>query len=1323
MEDNLLSTETIPEAIANAEYIKENLPTEEPQSMDGEVFDSTAESSPEATIVEPTKTNEEGVPYHLLGIEPPDENDPGRQLVESLDKPPEEYGPTENFLEGSMAVAQGILGSVESIATVAPRYKDMVSGKDPGDPNYEPAWSPFSVRHPVLKTKWAPIFENIAHYSTLGAILLRTGVSNPMALAGATAAVSNKSQQPDSDILGSLRSLIPQLNDVPVLNSVVNTFAVNDQDHPLLKTAKNVLQDIGMAKAIDDIFKSLYKNDPKYLEFEAQQTANVNRQIEEMAIEQVKVQDLGPTPPRALPGQGDQPLLPPSDFGGYKNKPIADITQGNANPTNTPSNVLKQLNQIDAEDLGGGTTDPIFTRAQVRRMADNNGMSPAEMRDIAQDLLSNENYRSLVDEAYESRRSVSEVFAPSFRRFQQIIGHDATKLPPEEFYKLVLDDARMATGEGPASPNLTAISTENVVVIDLVTSHLFKQAQTHAKSLREIMSWGDIWAVDGPMSGLRDNLVFGLGQARRARKLASYNMLKLRQSKNPLKTSTRDLDPDLMAKELDDVFEETRTNIDFFFEMVEEMDDPELNSTILDIFASSENTRNWMDIEAYMRKKVRGGDLNGKHNPGQLVRELNAVWTNSALNSVKTPQRAFTGTAQFSFYRTISRFFGQKTRQAMSFGKDIDPINQAEATGELIAYFEHLPDAWNIFYKKVRNNFSKQSGTYDNRFQRYSSEEFNWKFGDKFYKDMKRGDFMDRRFYDISKSGWWLNSRRIFTATNRVLAPIDDAFRYVQAKQRSRALAIRNAMQEVQKGNFTELTPEILKQADDMYFNNLLDGEGNIDIFKDSYLQNIIQEDTLTTPLEGFPKSLQKSLNESTNPVAPFTSRFVAFATPGWNDLTMNFRNFPIVGAFHNKSRRILTATPDNFVEKVGRYGIKSLRDLEAAKDTIIGAQMISTFVVGAYILNGFINDNKGPGSVDPKQKSVQRKLGRKDNYEYFGSVGIPSNILQTHWLLKTSIGLIIDNSNKMGAEWTDQAILKFGTAIASVATDSSMLSQINELINFASGDPDASAGRVLGSQLNTQFPGGGTRNDIGNVLDPALKEVNADLISTIRNRNKFLGKIDDPLTGVPGEPLPSKKNILNGKDINDQPLLVKLFNAVSAYPIDIGGNSKALEAIERSNLDLSMATWSTPDGDSLQDYPDIRSAYQQAIGEWRDSKTGLSLEDKILEIYNRPRTQRDIAKMESEVGLIPKVMGAFGNKVAQENIGRDPSFYPHNVAYKNLFNQVKSEAWATLRDRDDVKELKEKSKEERQRNIKLNLDSMYNRNVDKLKPVLDLNN
>ena len=1339
MEENLVSTETIPEAIADADVQLEFLTQENTRNFgedyaeaerrageQAEAFrpgaglpDQQAEpkaeqpeaEQPKAEQPEKTKSDKKEVPYHLLGIEPPDENDPGLQLVESLDKPAEEYGPVENFLEASMAIAQGIFSGVESYGTAGPRYKDMLEGKDPGDPNYVPGWAPFSVSHPILKTKWGSVVENVAHYTTIGAGLFKMGLTNPTLLAGGAAAISNKSQQPNSDPLNSFRTLMPFLNDIPVLNTAIDTFAVDDFDHPLMKTGKNVLQEMGLAYAFDAALGAFFGNNPKYKQLEAEQRANVDRQIEEMAIYEVDVRDLGPTPSPRLPGQ-EQPLLPPSDFNGYVNKPIADMHQGNATPTGKPSKVLKQLNQIDAENINGGSTDPIFTRAQVRRMADNNGMGAAEMREIAEDLLSDEAYRTLVEGAYESRKSVSEVFGPSFRRYQQIIGHDAMKMPPEEFYKLILDDAPMQTGAGPASPNLTAISTENVVVTDLVVSHLFKQAQTQAKALREIMSYGDIWAKSGPMQALRDNLVFGMGQARRARKLASYNLLKLRQSKNPLKISQRDLDPEAFAKELDDVFEDTRANVDFFFEVVEKMDDPDLNSAIIDIFSSSENTRNWMDLEAYMRKKVRGGDLNGRITPGQLRRELDAVWINSALNSVKTPQRALIGTAEYTFLRTLARFFGAKTRAAMSFGKEIDKINQAEATAQMVAYFESLPDAWRLFYSNVKNNFSKSSNVYDNRYQRYSSSEFNWKLADKFYKDQRRGTFTDRRLYDIAKSGWWLNGRRLLTYTNRLLSPIDDAWRFVQAKQRSRALAIREVMEGVKKGDFTELTPELLKQADEMYFNRLLDDEGNIDIFKDPYLQKITQEDTLTTPLEGAPKALVKMAQENW-----FFSRFAAFATPAWNDIVMNVKNMPIVGAFVDESRAILSATADDFVEKTGKYGIKNARDLEAAKDDIIGRQAIGAVVLGAHIFHHMKGSAKGPGSVDARQKTLQKQLGRKDSFEYFGALGVPSNVLQTHWLMKSTIGLVFDNAHKMGQEWVDNSWWKIGTAVAATATDSSMLKQINELMEILTFSPEAGFGRILGSQANTQVPLGGLRNDLGNALDGALKEVNSDIMSSIRNRNKWIGPS-----------LPDKNNILNGKPINEQNPLVMFFNAVSAVPLDIGSDSRALEAIERSNLNLSMATWYNPDGDSLQDYPDLRSAFQNAIGNWRDKK-GNSFEDRILEIYDRPETQRTIEQMEREVGLTTKGLDFIGNfiktketKAAKERLGNDPMFYAHNVAYKKLLDLVRSEAYATLRDREDFQEVAEESRKQRARNAQLNIDSLKPQK-DNLDTVLNYNN
>ena len=53
-----------------------------------------------------------------------------------------------------------------------------------------------------------------------------------------------------------------------------------------------------------------------------------------------------------------------------------------------------------------------------------------------------------------------------------------------------------------------------------------------------------------------------------------------------------------------------------------------------------------------MRKKVRGGEFvvstkgDLRKKSGALIREMQGVWMNSALNSPKTPQRAMIGTAE-----------------------------------------------------------------------------------------------------------------------------------------------------------------------------------------------------------------------------------------------------------------------------------------------------------------------------------------------------------------------------------------------------------------------------------------------------------------------------------------------------------------------------------------------------------------------------------------------------------------------------------------------------------------------------------------------------
>ena len=49
-------------------------------------------------------------------------------------------------------------------------------------------------------------------------------------------------------------------------------------------------------------------------------------------------------------------------------------------------------------------------------------------------------------------------------------------------------------------------------------------------------------------------------------------------------------------------------------------------------------------------------------------------------------------------------------------------------------------------------------------------------------------------------------------------------------------------------------------------------------------------------------------------------------------------------------------------------------------------------------------------------------KTRSKKNTVYFGQLGIPVSLFQTHQLLLELTGLVMDNANKMGPEWAENS-------------------------------------------------------------------------------------------------------------------------------------------------------------------------------------------------------------------------------------------------------------------------------------------------------------
>ena len=635
-----------------------------------------------------------------------------------------------------------------------------------------------------------------------------------------------------------------------------------------------------------------------------------------------------------------------------------------------------------------------------------------------------------------------------------------------------------------------------------------------------------------------------------------------------------------------------------------------------------------------MRKKVRGGEFvvstkgDLRKKSGALIREMQGVWMNSALNSPKTPQRAMIGTAELTFFRALSRMMGAHARKLVGAGDEAG-FSAIEATAEFAAFFEALRtlgrfsllvlskiSAQVVLTTAVSNVITKTSLTGIGQIS--STVNAVLKLTKPGITQLKAFRF----FNSSTKLPALLSSY-----APRVMGPMDEGWTFVAAKMRARGLAYRNALEEQARGNLTEITPEVIKRADELYFNNLLDAEGNIDIFKDPYLAKRVQENTLTTPLEGMPKGLQSFMNSN-----PILGRFMAFATPGFNDIKINLENIPLTGAAIGEQKAILKATAENWQETVSRYGIKNLNDLQAAKEDVVGRQIIGTMVMMKYAHDYLQGRASGGGDIDPGQERALAAAGARTDQVKVGPVGVPISLLQTHHIMLRLMNVIGDNAHKMGPEWVDSAHVKITAALADVVTSSSMLTQLNDLIDLVTFQPGASVGRVAASQLNTQIPYGGLRNDLGNALNPYLKEINADLVSSVLNRNKFLGTIGD---NNPFE-LPDKSNILNGNKLNQQPPFMQFFNAVSAVPLDLNSDSKALDLLLDSNYNMRTLTYSTPSGDSLQDYPDIRAAFQEAIGNWRGSQPGESGKsiEEILDMYASREEVQDSIALESRSWL-----------------------------------------------------------------------------------------
>ena len=951
-------------------------------------------------------------------------------------------------------------------------------------------------------------------------------------------------------------------------------------------------------------------------------------------------------------------------FGAYKNSKLNNTGQGTApTPTNKPFDVTisADTNDLTKAIMPSGSTEYPFTPVQTKTMA-KSGITLENLTDLGKAINDDPRYQMALKGMPAKSRTLGNLHELVLKRTQEVLGRDPASVAPKEFWGPMFNDIPMSTGSFDDLPAVQAWSMQNVIAADNINQAIFTRLRDVAIGASEIKKASDIFSIDGPWSQLADNLVIGLSNVKRSRYM--YNLMgeTLAGGEGLTREALEELTERVTqrTKQLD---REARDGVSMMMEMLQNRNSDELADGILEVFRMSDDIHNWNDFDAWMRAKISGGEFKGKVNNGLLIQQLQEVMVNSILSGPKTPLRAILGTGINAYYNALNQAAGAAIRAP--FTDDI--IQRRVAFAKLKGMIELIPESWQVMNRNIKGYWSGDIKKIKNRYmQKVTASDEQWEL----YKTWteRNGTDGDKAAMRLAEIGRTLNNNKFLSWSPRVLAAGDDTFKWLLARVRSKEKGLRDIIEKA--GNDSvEITPQMMKDAEDAHYANFLDPEGNIDISGDSYLSKQFKEITLTEELQGWSAALDKSFNQ-----IPLIKPFYLFARTGVNGLRLSFKNTPLLGLLMDESRAILRHQGDDFTS-LAKYGIDNAEDLANAKDLILGRQAVGSAVVitvAHKYLNGELTGN-GPADKQLRQQWINSGSW-KPNHIYFGNVGFDYSSLEPFNVVFSAIADIGDNMQLMGEDWAMDRLQATAYIVGRGLTGKTYLSGLDQLMQMVQLKPWA-FNKGIATIMNNSIPLAGMRNEIGKFLNPHMKELNSSLWASIRNRNQsteFLA----PLTG--NQPLKPKGDILDGSYINDHNFIHRAFNAISPIQISLRKNSPGRKLLLESNYDMRSTTYSYK-GYDLSKSAEARSLFQTAIGN-ADVRVGWHTfknpEEALNHLAKQPNVIESLNKMKRDVN---------NPLLSQLSPSTD---YNHNILIDNVFKDARSKAWAAIQDHPVIQEL-----------------------------------
>ena len=1144
------------------------------------------------------------------------------------------------------ALGGGFQDTASSIATAPERFGDMLNGEmEAAGDDWKPEWDPTGAdgeNKIETKTWWGGLLRGTVHFGTMAAgtvlaakgIAVAAGAAGLAGVAGAAGWVAGGGKAAGlvnglarGAVLGGISDLgskysqdqnaLGQMRDH--YNWLDTPISTKDTDHPAMMTFKNVVEGMGIGIVFDGLGFMLGKgikkvknakgevvdvpSNAKATEDAIKRSESVKEQVETRGKEQFNEEG----------------------FGAYKNEPISDPWQGSPTSTGKADVAYEQLRRTRNEwGAEMGSTTSVTTPAELNRYVQSSGLDDELIEKVAKDLMTSERFDAGMKEIKAGRATPKEIWGESVEMYQEIVqGRNIADVSTDEFLDVLMKGSYTKEGVELMSPS-------KVAATDLVIGSLVREARDLGLVGRELGDIADLGAKDGPAEQLVDKMVTLLTETKKARYdwSASGKELAAGVVAKPSKSLKRE-----GQQILKDLKQESKEAIFGVLKLANKDTDDTMMKALFEYVSQSNELRNFEDLEGWARRKLKGGQLEGKaKETGKLVDELSKVMVHSVLSGPKTPVRAIMGTSSATFLRPLSTALGA----ALGGNGQVARASLAN----LNAMVQMIPEAFSLFKSKVNSSFA---GNINSDFNRYvegpkAKDAVEWELMGKFYESdaATAGEKYAWQAANIARN---MNSNKLLTYSTKLMQATDETFKQLMARGQARQMAMMDAMR-----NGTEITPQLMKEYEAKFQAQIIDADGTI---RDTALDYGTKEVTLTKQLDGFASALDDAFQKT-----PWAKPFFLFARTSVNGLELMGKHTPIVNRLIKENVAIRSATTEN-LESVAKYGITNPDQLANAKALIEGRTAIGYGVVTMATMAAMSGNLRGNGPTDRRMRQVWKDAGWKANTVKIGDVWVNFEAFEPFNVMLTTIADISDHSQLMGEEWTKDQFQKISLIVASGVTSKSYMAGLQQFVDLVAGDPKAFP-RIVAGLANNTVPLSSLRNEIGKVLSPGMRELSSSIGDQIRNRNQGSELLA-------GDALPIKYDMLSGKPIKEWDLPTKLFNMVSPIQFNLD-ETPGRKMLFESQYDMRMSVMSAPSKPpvSLRDNAVLRSMFQRSLG-------NQGLDATLNRIAARP-----------EVKLEMKRMNADRDKPGYSKKG-EPMDYLHNRLIKRAFDRARKKAWADI--------------------------------------------